>query len=92
MNRIEINRSNDILSLETWIFVFLNGNLFLDSYSLKHKASTRHKKYSVIKRYERLFRRNSNIVEAEVPINDGIKEEALNRFVGQIKVLKWSEK
>jgi len=81
----------DELNRNVWSFYFMNHTLFLDSYSKERRESKRHK-FKAIKKYERLFHRGRAIEEAEVPMPDWVKEEAIKQFTEAITVKKWSEK
>ena len=89
---MEIEKQIDELTLERWRFSFIDRNIYLESYYVLQKESKRHRNYRVIKKYERLSKRDSNTEECDVPFTDAIKQEALNQFVSNIKVLKWSER
>jgi hypothetical protein len=89
---IEIKKQRNAVKIEVWRFCIIDNNLYLDSYVLAEKESTRHRKYNNIKRYERLSSRESTIKEDEVPFNSDIKEEALNKYFDKVKCLRWSER
>jgi hypothetical protein len=89
---MEIEKQIDELTLERWRFSFIDRNIYLESYYMLQKESKRHRNYRVLKKYERLSKRDSNTEESDVPFTDAIKQEALNQFVSNIKVLKWSER
>ncbi len=89
---MEIQKQIDELTFEKWRFIFLDKTIYLDAYYLLQKESKRHKNFKVLKKYERLSRRDSTMIETEVPFTDEIKTEALNQFVSKIKVIKWSER
>lgn len=88
---IEVTKQVDELTIERWSFYFMYNKLFLDRYCLMHKESKRERTYKVIGRYNRLSRRDSSIGEIEVPLPEDVKQEAFNKFISEIKVLKWSE-
>ncbi len=87
-----IERYVDELTKEQWGIVFIDMRLYLDSYYLLKRDSTRHKKYHSEKKYERLSGRDSTIKEQEVPFPCNVKQEALDRFTNSIKVMKWGER
>ena len=89
---MEIEKQIDELTHERWRFSFINRNIYLESYYVLQKESKMHRNYQILKKYERLSKRDSNIEESEVPFTDELKAEALNQFVSTIKVLKWSER
>ena len=41
--------------------------------------------------YDRLSTRNSNIQESDVPFNDDIKKEVIEKYCSTIVCKKWSE-
>lgn len=90
--KMEIEKQIDELTHERWRFSFINRNIYLESYYVLQKESKMHRNYQILKKYERLSKRDSNIEESEVPFTDELKAEALNQFVSTIKVLKWSER
>mgnify|MGYP003651315468 FL=1 len=89
---IEIKKKRNAVKIEVWEFCIIDNTLYLDSYVLAEKESTRHRKYNDIKRYERLSSRESTMKEDEVPFNSDIKEEALNKYFDKVKCLRWSER
>lgn len=89
---MEIEKQIDELTLERWRFSFIDRNIYLESYYVLQKESKRYRNYRILKKYERLSKRDSNTEESEVPFTDELKAEALNQFVSTIKVLKWSER
>lgn len=89
---MEIQKQIDELTLEKWRFYILDKRIYLDAYYLLQKESKRHKNFRTLKGYERLSERNSTMREGEVPFTDEIKQEALNKFVSLLKVMKWSER
>lgn len=89
---MEIVKQIDELTQEVWNFCFINGNLYLDSYFIKKRENNKKRVYRCIKNYDRIYSRNNNITEDEVPLPEEIKQEALRLFTSSIKVLKWSER
>lgn len=89
---IAIEKKIDELNIERWGFAFIDKTIYLNSYSLLQKESKMHRKFKVLKSYERLSGRGSTMKENEVPFSDELKAEALNKFVSTIKVKLWSEK
>lgn len=89
---MEIEKQIDELTFERWRFSFIDRNIYLESYYVLQKESKRHRNYRILKKHERLSKRDSNTEESEVPFTDELKAEALNQFVSTIKVLKWSER
>lgn len=89
---MEIEKKIDELTIEKWRFCYMYDIIFLDGYELLKKESPRHKKFNIIKQYERIMYKNNNITESEVPLSDELKAEVLNMFMSNIKVLKWSER
>jgi hypothetical protein len=88
---MEIIKKIDDLTRERFGFTFLYGTIILDSYFLEKKEDKSKRKYNSIKKYNRLFKRESNISEEEVLLNDDIKKEAINLFTSNITCKKWSE-
>lgn len=89
---MELEKIIDDLTIERWRFLFLDNNIVLDAYYLLQKESKRHRNFQVIKKYDSLSKRYSNIEEIEVPFSEEIKQEALNKFVSKIKVIRRSER
>ena len=87
-----IERVKDELTKETWDFTLIRDTLFLNGYQLLKRENTRRRKYSAIKKYDRLQSRNSTIEESQVPFTDEIKKEALDRYFETIDVRRWSER
>lgn len=90
-NKMEIIKKIDDLTREIFRFTFLYETIVLDSYSLEKKEDKSKKKYNSIKKYDRLFKRESNISEEEVLLNDDIRKEAIYLFSSKITCKKWSE-
>jgi len=89
---MEIRRNIDELTVEKWSFIFLYGNIFLDSYYLLKKESKKHRRYEILKKYNRIIGRNNTIKEVDIPLPEDVKEEAFNIFTKDIKVMKWTER
>lgn len=89
---MELEKIIDDLTIERWAFLFLDNNIVLNAYCLLKKESKKHRNFKVIKIYDSLSNRNSNIEESEVPFSEEIKQEALNKFVSKIKVIRRSER
>ena len=87
-----IERIKDELTKETWDFTLIRETLFLNGYQLLKRENTRKRKYSAIKKYDRLQRRNSTIEESEVPFTDEIKKEALQMYFETVDCRRWSER
>ena len=82
---MEIEKQIDELTLERWRFSFIDRNIYLESYCVLQKESKRHRNYRVLKKYERLSKRDSNTEESDVPFTDDIKQEALNQLFQKLK-------
>lgn len=89
---IEIVKQVDDLTVEVWRFIFLDRNLYLNEYRLDQKESKRNRKYTNIKKYDRLYRRDNNVEENDAPLPDWVKNKAHELFTSKIKVLKWNER
>ena len=89
---IQIEKKIDELTFERWTFTWIDKHIYLDGYVVLKKESKAHKKYNVLKRYNRLMGRDNTMLESDVPFTTEIKAEAYDQFVSKIKVLKWSER
>lgn len=90
---MEIERKINDLTIEKWRFTSLMyGNIFLDEYYLLQKESKGHRTYKVLKKYSRIMSRSNTILESEVPLPDDLKKEVFDKFISEIKILKWSDK
>lgn len=91
---MELIITKTLVEREVWRFVFIDGCLYLDTYSLERKKSTRHKKYEKIDFYSRLnfTGRDSNMTEDEVPLSDGVRVAAVMKFYLTLSCKKWSER
>lgn len=89
---ITIERCIDELTIETWYFRFIDGNIMLQSYYFDKRESKRHRKYKTIKKYDRFDSRNSTLNEEDVVLTDKMRQEVLNQFMSTVRVLKWGEK
>lgn len=102
-HRIEIVRHP--MSLQTgrpnplrryvWTFVYLEGfGLVLNHYTRETKDSTRRRKWTVAEGYDRLstgrpYHDYTAVKESEVPWPNDVREEALQKLMSQIKVVRW---
>lgn len=96
MNRVQIIKDSDTgLAREVWTFWFHDSRdtLFLDSYAYEERASRRHK-HKVVRFYDRMSHRQypGRIQVHEVPLPEGLFEQAKVKFVEQIKVALWPQK
>lgn len=78
-----VKRKNGDIQQE-WSFTLINQTLILDRYSQR--------RYETVKHYDRIYKRNNNITEEAIPLPDDVKKEALEQYISQITVKKWSEK
>jgi hypothetical protein len=94
MERILIEKRIDELSIETFEFYQTDNKLYLDKYYVMRRDDINKRKYKIdrSKYYYRLMERDSTITEAQVPLTDEIKAQAIKQFVDTIKCLKWSER
>lgn len=90
-SHVEININKDELERERYIFYYLDETLWLDKYFSEKRETKRHK-YKIVKHYNRLSARESNVKEEDVPISKEIKQEALNAFIARLNVKLWSER
>lgn len=89
---MRIERTKDELTKEVWDFTLIRETLFLNGYQLLKRESTRKRKYITVKKYDRLYSRNSNIEESQVPFTNEIKKKALERYFETIDCRRWSER
>jgi len=90
--RIEIKktrREGKIAITESWIFRFYEIVVYLDAYTITRKEG---RKTIASDSYSRPGISRSNIIIADVPLTDEIKQEALDRFSEQLTVKTWEEK
>lgn len=86
-----IEKQIDELTKEQFTF-WVNGNLIiLSAYFLLSRENTRKRNYKAIKRYDRLYERESNITLEEVPFTEEMRVEALSEYVKSLKVMTWAE-
>jgi len=85
------------LRRQVWLFVFIdNSGIVLDNYFMQSKDSTRRRKWTDEEGYVRLsgghnYAAHKRLKESEVPWPADVREEALQSYVSQIKVGRWSE-
>jgi len=94
MERILIEKRIDELSVETFEFYQTENIIYLDKYYIMRRENSRQSKYKIDKSkyYNRLMHRDTTCPEAQVPLTDEIKAQAIKQFVDSIKCLKWSER
>jgi len=86
-----VKRKNGDIQQE-WLFTLINETLFLDTYKQLQKVVGSQRQYETVLYYNKSFKRDNNITEAEIPLPDDVKKEALEQYISQITVKKWSEK
>ena len=89
---IEIKKERNAVKIEVWRFSMIRDTLFLETYYIAEKQSTRHRKYINKVYYDRIMSRNNTIEEADVPLSREIKEEALNLYFNKVKCKKWGDR
>ena len=93
-NHVRWTHSLDDLTLVTWDFWVYDTNLVLDSYTVEKRQTTRHG-YKTEAAYNRLpsgaILMSKKLTEAEVPLTDEVREEALAKFIATLRVVRWSE-
>jgi hypothetical protein len=62
--------------------------LYLNRYEVLNRETTRHK-FKIVKFYDRLKERDSNLKEDEVPFTEEIKNKALNECISKLSVKLW---
>lgn len=97
MSRISVERHEDSkLRGQIWYFYFFDdGRFVLDQYLIEQRETTRHK-FKPVKVWKRQDSRNLSPTikiekEADVPLPDDVKAEAMKQLVDQIKIGKPSE-
>ena len=92
---IEITQPDGELKRETWTFWLHidigggEGKIFLDSYKLEMRDSTRRKKWHTEDQWQRLFNRDNTIHTPPLP--EKVKNVARDRFahkVSQLEIVK----
>jgi len=86
--KIEINE----LTREIYRFYYMDNTIYLSEYYLMQKESKNKRTYKTILRYDRIMNRSNNIEESDIVLTDELKKQALEIFVSNIKVKKWSER
>lgn len=82
--------SDDGLRKKTWTFWYYKHALVLDSFSLWERPSKRHK-FNAVSYYMRLDERHSPTSRDDVEIPDDVRDEAVRKFVNELRVMKWQE-
>jgi hypothetical protein len=89
---MRIEKQVNELTKEVWGFTVIDRIIYLDSYHVMTRESTRARKYRSIKQYERIKSRDNTLTENEVPFTDELRQEVLNEYFKTLKCLKWSER
>ena len=94
MRTIIVEKRIDELSVETFEFYQTDNKLYLNRYYINRRVDANKRKYNIDRStyYYRLMERDSTLTEAEVPLTDEIKAQAIKQYVDSIKCLKWSER
>jgi len=94
MAEILVEKRIDELTVETFGFCQIDNKIYLDRYYIKKREDTRKRNYVTDRKhfYNRLDQRDSTLTEAQVPLTDEIKAQAIKQYVDSIKCLKWSER
>jgi hypothetical protein len=84
------------LARTTWAFWLYEARLVLESYVEESRPSRRHS-YKTDRAYFRLTSDSSllssqRIAEKDVPLDANIKRRAVEEFVRQLRVIRWSER
>lgn len=89
---IHIVRNHGELNQEQWRFYYYDSRrtLYLDWYGIATRKTKRHK-FQIESSYSRLDNRGHSIQEAQVPIPDDVRAEAIQEFIQGIQVKTWSE-
>jgi hypothetical protein len=71
--------------MESWTFCLVDSVLVLDSYTRSIKEIGK-RKYSIVKYYNRIMRRDSTLTMDEVPFPENVQIKAKNDIMNQITV------
>ncbi len=82
-----VRRERDALTTEEWKFCVVGEQIVLDGYGYWTRPTKRHKPH-VVKEYDRLNRRHSSMVLAEVPFPDDVAAEALTQVTSRFRVVR----
>lgn len=85
--KVEIEKTNG-QERENWNFWFdeKNCQLVFDSYYHYYKKTNR-SSFKPIRIYSRLFKQNNTLTLSQVPDLEEVKQLALQKFIGMIKVV-----
>ena len=73
-------------------FYISDNIIYLDEYRRKTIKEGIKRTYIVAEFYDRLSTRKSNIQESDVPFDDDIRKEAIDKYCSTIVCKKWSER
>lgn len=90
---IHVTRQDSPTSQQEWRFYFLDrdATLYLDTYILSERPTTRHK-FKWAKYYNRTDGRSNTIKLPDVPLPDDVSAEAMRKLVEMVSVKKWPER
>lgn len=90
--RIDLEYQIDNLSKRQYIFWFDESRsaLWVDEYNIIKRDSQRHK-YKIVEQYKRISHRAdlNNIKMEDIPLDEEIKQAALNELISRVKVDFW---
>lgn len=84
---ITIQKAQDELTVEEWIFRLHGSILVLYYYTLQKKATKRHK-FRIAELHSRTYPCDNTLKVENVPLPEDVKQRALEAFVAQISVVK----
>jgi len=92
--RFSTEISHDKLSREVWVFQYIEGKLYVESYSVESRKSARHG-WEIRRQYDRLCRPGitsvPQIPHASVPLTGSIIRIAKDLFMSGLSVAIWED-
>ena len=92
MANLELKKVISDNTYDEYNFYISDNIIYLDEYRRKTIKEGTKRSYIVAKFYVRLSTRNSNIQESDVPFDDDIRKEVIEKYCSTIVCKKWSER
>lgn len=85
-----VKRNNGDIQQE-WYFTLIESTLILNAYKQLQKVVGSQRQYETVLYYNRSYKRENTITEEAIPLPEDVRKEALEQYISQITVKKWSE-
>lgn len=92
MANLELKKVISDNTYDEYEFYISDNIIYLDEYRRKTIKEGSKRTYIVTKLYDRITTRNNTITENDIPFDDDIRKEAVEKYCSTIVCKKWSER